>query len=392
MRKVTTVALALLLVPGISQAKTLEELLVEKGVVSESDLRSGTHHGGAKVYWKKGSRLEFPDNGFTAQINTQLQPRYEYTDNDDAENTSSFTLERARIEVEGTVLNSEFAYRISNDFTDNPGIDGSGLLDAYIEWSPCDTGGLRMGQFRSAIGRQFLNTPDRLQFADRSVVTDAFALGFQTGVAGHTSLADGNVTLQGQFFNGESDGEGRNLPGVDTNHTAVVSARANLLGEIDSLTEGDIDWTDELAMDVGAAFAFSDKTVGGVDYDDQTLSADFNVKASGASLHGEFFWRDEDATDAEPMGFYAQAGYFFMPKTFEVAVRGSYLDCDDGLAETGNCAGNDDISSAEVSLNYFFWKHYLKAQLGYAFVQESPTDNGEDIESNRVVFQVSSYF
>ena len=52
MRKLTVLAALLLLVPTVSQAKSLEDLLVEKGVITKSEARGSSHDSGAKVYWK----------------------------------------------------------------------------------------------------------------------------------------------------------------------------------------------------------------------------------------------------------------------------------------------------------------------------------------------------
>lgn len=397
MRKLTIVAMAVLLLPFVAQAKTLEELLVEKGVVSESDLRADNHMGGAKVYWNKGSRLEFPDSGFTTNIATQLQPRYEFTDNDDGiDNTSSFSLRRARLIVGGTALNSEFSYKMSAEFAKDSG--GASLLDGYINWSPCEGSGLKMGQFKSGVGRQFNNSSAYLQFPDRSVVSDNFDLGRQAGLEVSTSFMDGNLMVGLQALNGESEGEGINSPGVDTNHTWVAMARAGLMGEIDSHVEGDIDWTEEFAMDIGAAYAYSDLDTGDNDDAAGTWSADVNMKSSGFSFNGEIFQRDNsDFDDSKPLGFYAQAGYFLMPQKFEIAARYSFLDCDDGgfgeCTDDAVAGGVDDLNSVDLSLNYYFWKHFLKAQLAYQFLNKDPADvDADEVNTNRWIFQVSSYF
>jgi hypothetical protein len=74
----------------------------------------------------------------------------------------------------------------------------------------------------------------------------------------------------------------------------------------------------------------------------------------------------------------------------EVAARYGYTDCDSGTAG-GTCAGNDNISEASATLNYYLWRHNLKAQLGYDFVRNDSIA-GEDFTTNRYVFQLSSYF
>ena len=117
----------------------------------------------------------------------------------------------------------------------------------------------------------------------------------------------------------------------------------------------------------------------------------------GLGLHAEYFHQDNDADVAgDPSGFYVQGGYYFTPKKLELALRYGYTDCDNGKAGAGaggfvTCSGNDNITEASASLNYYFWRHNLKAQLGYDFVQQDQMDAG-NVNSNRYIFQLSSYF
>ena len=100
MRKAMLLAALLLLTPAISQAKTLEELLIEKGVITKGEAGGVSDAGASKVYWNRGTRIDFPDTGFTTSIATQIQARYAFTDNDEdsgERNTSSFSLRRARL-------------------------------------------------------------------------------------------------------------------------------------------------------------------------------------------------------------------------------------------------------------------------------------------------------
>ena len=125
------------------------------------------------------------------------------------------------------------------------------------------------------------------------------------------------------------------------------------------------------------AYAYSDSKSDSALLEDsevQRLSVDANLKSEGFSLHGEFFWSDESqdtilgttAVDGSATGAYVQAGYFLNDK-LELAGRWSMVDCDDGNASLGICrsGGIEDVSEATASLNYHFWKHYLKAQLAF---------------------------
>lgn len=402
MRKSIVLAGLLALVPSLSQAKTLEDLLVEKGIVTKSEAQASSSSGAAKVYWNKGSRFEF-DNGFTAQLNTLVQTRYTFTDEDEDSgdrNTSSFDITRARILVSGTALNKEFAYFVQPDFVGNG--KNPTLLDAYVEWRPNETWDIRMGQYKTNLSRQFLNSDTKLQFPDRSAASQYFDLGRQAGASATGRWLDDNLTVTAGIYNGESDGEGINRSGRDTKHTGIVSVRYVALGKIDSFEEGDINHSEEAGLSFGSSYAFSDREQGigedGLTEDNEvnTVAVDANFKYSGWSAHAEIYSGTTDpdvSKDADAVGFYAQLGWAFNPKTMEVAVRYSLVDCDDGAAGA-ECSGLDKINEVTAGLNYFFWGHSLKAQLAYVLTNEDQTDEsgGEDLNTNKIQFQIGGFF
>lgn len=403
MRKLLILAAGLLVLPAVSNAATLEELLVEKGVITKSEAGAAMHSGDAKVYWNKGTRLEFPDTGFTAKFNTQIQTRYTYTNNEDADNTSSFSMRRVRLEVSGTALHGEFSYKMQADFIGDSG-DGDGarepdLRDAYLSWHACDWVEVKMGQFKTAISRQNFNSSYALQFPDRSVASETFSTDRSQGVRVGFAPSEG-ADFGAAIFNGE--GVGRNTANGDTNHMAVIDGRFDIAGDMNPYMEGDIDHTEGTAVNAGFAYGYSESKDDSGLLDDlklHRLSVDGNVKTGGFSLHGEFFWADESqdtlagaaALDATPIGAYVQAGYFLNDK-LELAGRWSIVDCDDGLSTLGECSGGglDDINEAGVSLNYYWWQHYLKAQLAYSNITEGPV-SGSDVDTDRIIFQLSGY-
>jgi phosphate-selective porin OprO/OprP len=402
MRKVTLLAGLLLLAPAVSQAKSLDELLVQKGVITKAEAHSAAGASGSKTYWNQGTRFDFPSEGFSAQINSLIQTRYTFTDNDSdagVENTSSFDMNLVTLTVSGNALHEEFSYKIDADFVGTSNSSGEStphLRDAWLQWNTCDWASLRMGQFKTQGGRQFNADDQSLQFADRSAASDFFSLGRQNGLAAMGNFADGMLELSAGVYNGLSDGEGINRGGVDTKHTAVVAARINAMGKMNMGEEGDIGWTEDAAMTLGASYSYSDgsQTALGGDFTQDNIAVDVNFKYMGWGIHGEYFFENQDPDNGsgkvEPQGFYAQAGYFLMPKKLEVAARYAMIDCDDGLAG-GSCSGNDELNEVGVSLNYHWSKHNLKGQLGYWLLNEDGLD-GEDINTNKWMFQLSSYF
>jgi phosphate-selective porin OprO and OprP len=438
LRKTGLLAALVLFSPVASEAKTLEELLVEKGVITRSEASTTSQGNQAKVYYNEGTRIDFPGEGFTLKVRTMLQGRYTFNDEDEKfaqdesapaanwngvngtrTNTSSFDIVRARIVLEGTALYEEFAYKVEGDFvgtsTENlyfqDLVDSRkepNLKDAYITWQPCEGYGTQMGQFRTFISRQFRTNDAYLQFADRSIVSDYNYLGWQQGIAQHADLADGLVQVSAGVFNGLSDGEGNNRTGVDTNHTVMGTIRLNPTEKkIDPFVEGDVDYSEDLGVSLGAAYAYSEahQTLGPVrnraqDVSYNHVSSDLNLKYSGFSIHGEYFYQGGELQhgngfDYSSNGGYVQTGFFISPRELELAGRYSYLDCDGGAAP-GFCSGKDFVSEASGTINYYFWKHSIKAQLGYSNIHEDFTQAAASgsfkANTNRWTFQLSSYF
>lgn len=385
MRKLMILAALAMIFPVISQAKTLDDLLAEKGIVSQEDVRAS--HGGAKVYWNKGTRLDFPDTGFSTKVFTEIRTRYEFVDTEDDgsdSNTSNVDVTEARVGIAGHMLNREFTYFVKAALTSDAETTtaGADLLDAYITWAPCDMGSVQIGQFKSAVSRQYGTDLVNLQLPDRSVTSDHFDLGRQQGVAANLDVIDG-VDLTLQVLNGE----GPNATGANTDHTYVAAVRIPLAGELDAYQEGDINNTEDLAADIGASYAF----IKMADLDTAVISADINVKSNGNSLHAEYFQNDVDVAGGSSLtdnGGYVQAGHFLTAGESEIAARYSILDCE---TSTGACSGNNKVNEATVSYNYYWWKSHLKGQLGYSYLNEDPLA-GDDLNTSRWLVQLSGWF
>jgi len=392
MRKIIAAAVLLLVLPVLSQAKTLEQLLAEKGVITKAEASSAASAGPAKVYWNDGTRVEFPDNGFTIKIATFLQSSYTFNDSPKhVQNVSSFDVNNARIDISGTALHEEFAYQLEYDGSDNR------LKKAYLQWNACDWGYARAGQFKTGVSRQFNNSNWKLMFADRTFTSDYFDFGYQKGIRGEWKFADGQVVVGGALSNGISDGEGEYASGVDTKHLVSADLRWNAMGKMDVFEEGDINMTQDPALSLGAVYAYSDSNneIGGIQdaLGVNRVNVDANFKYNGLGINAEYYVSRENPDineKVQPQGAYVQAGYFVMPKKLEVAGRWGILDCDDGKAY-GVCSGVDSINQASLGLNYYFWKHNLKAQLNYDFLRMKPVE-GDKENNNRWLLQLSSYF
>lgn len=409
MRKYGFIAASLLfLAPVASQAKTLEELLVEKGVITRAEASSASSAAHSKVYYNKGTNIDSGDAGITTKFNVGLQPRYTFTDNDDESgtpNVSSFDMNLARVEMTGSAMDGEWEYKLQGDWArsgaDKP--NDTRLSDAYVQWNNCDWSHIRFGQFKVGAGRQYRVSDFASQFADRDTFpTQVFNYGRQQGIAGGLDLLDGRWTIGAGIFNGLSVGEGQNLPGNDRKHVGAVETNFAIMGKQKRGVEGDIDFTEDFAWDVGGSFVYSDENYPATEdkmadrFKVHTISADTGMKYKGFSLVGEYYWQDIDSrardTDKSDNGAYVQLGYFLQPKKWEVAARWGLLSCDEESIYDV-CQGIDDVNEVGAAINYYMMGHNLKAGLNYSREEVDPLAEGaSNYKRNRWIFQVSSFF
>ena len=82
MRKLIILSALVLLAPALSQAKNLEDLLVEKGVITKGEAKSAAAaQTDGHTYYNEGVRMDFADAGVTSRLNTFVQTSFTYYDN-----------------------------------------------------------------------------------------------------------------------------------------------------------------------------------------------------------------------------------------------------------------------------------------------------------------------
>jgi hypothetical protein len=148
--------------------------------------------------------VERADNS-TLGISVLTQTRFSFSDretgfiapNDDV--TLGFSMPRTRVALEGTIVSSQFNYRISMDFGDAELSRGRGsgsflagdtgtarLLDAYGQYNfsgKRDGYYLKFGQFQNVLMTEESVASEYQQAIDRSLSTELFGPGYTQGVA-----------------------------------------------------------------------------------------------------------------------------------------------------------------------------------------------------------------
>lgn len=336
-----------------------------------------------------GTNIEFPN--FNMRINALIRTGYNYIDYDEQalrglEDASDFAFDAGRIAVTGDALDGRLGYRLEHDFADDsetPEVDESGLKDAYVEYRLSEWANVRWGQFRTAYSRQRNVDRWKLQFVDRTFVTD-----FQTGDRDRGGMLHGGNEQWGYkvgVFNGQSSNEGPNRRGVDNRVRGSFGAHYNL-GEFGNRNEeGDHREGDKpLAGTFGVGLDYGQASIGGVDIDRTNLSVDAGIRVAGLSWSIEYLMDDIDPDGGQSVqddGLYTQIGYLF--GDYEGALRFGYIDPDNQLI--GQVV--DSFYEYAFVVSKFFDGHNIKLQNQISF---RDFDN-EPVEGNDTDFSDFRY-
>lgn len=372
-------------------AKTLEEVLKEKGVITEADYLSVTKARPVDYRPGKGFTLTSPDEKFQLTIGGVLQSRYSFTDLDVNTSTkpdvSKFELKSVKLVLSGYAYNKDLTYEVQTNFVQSA---STKLLErAYFNYRLKDEVQLLVGQTNVPFGRQWLNSSNGLEFVDRSYASDAFRAGYDTGVKLNGKIADSLLT----YDVGVYGGVGQSTYRASNNSAVAARVTVNPFGPF-AYSEGDIDHSSKPLLSIGADYyrdtllatykatptpATTTLETNNLDLagsngwlgkgigkftatekiDINSYSVDVAAKWNGASLQSEYFYGVAEGKGSHKKlhseGFYAQAGYFVIPKTVELALRYSFVDLDRDTP-------NRHIVDTTGAISWYIDKHNFKVQ------------------------------
>lgn len=391
-----------------------------------------------KAVYDKGFVLRPVDadqTPFEMKINSWLQLRHSLLDSDGpTPDQNDMEFERARLLFSGFALKKDLEYFIQIDADDNQ-TQRLDLLDYYLSYDvghdqfglDAGTIGVRTGRWKIPFNRSRYTSGLNLQFADRSLAGVFFDIDRSVGVSlyGEADAPVAPVNWEVALINGiRTNGLRPNRVG-DLDRNLGVSGRvfSDVLGKWGSDYESDLAWHEELAVRLGAGFAFSreDITEGPAEASGQrvtdsgatltsilpmgasaydvtlfALSADFRYQ--GWSLSTEYYFRSLSdfsgaaVPDLFDHGFLLQGGYFVIPEKLEAFTRWSRIVGDSGSL------GASDQSADEVAGGVAWWikGRNLKLLFDVTHVNSSPVNDsavgfqpGDDGMLYRTQLQVS---
>ena len=177
---------------------------------------------------------------------------------------------------------------------------------------------------------------------------------------------------------------GSGLNKINGNNEFLYTGRLtwNPLGNY-GYVESDIENSEHPALTIAAN--------GGYNVEDETdkkvflAGGNIGFKYRGFSFQGEGFMRNNNPTGANnssrDYGYYAQAGYFVIPKHLELAGRASQVFLD---------GPSNNKAEYTAAINYFFFGHDLKIQADYSFLPTQTVAKTE--KDHRVRLQLQAWF
>lgn len=254
------------------------------------------------------------------------------------------------------------------------------LLDAYATYTPMKALSLKVGQFKMPQGRQYLTSPSKRQFVDDSVATEFFRqTRDQGGLVTWKPAGDYAVVEVGAF-----NGTGVNQRQDNTDMALAGRLVVNPFGHAMPLQESDPEHSAKPGLALGVSGLYNPKNVGvstatplGTRTYDTTVGVELYGRWMGLFASGEGFWKSSDALGADAVtssGFFAQAGYFVVPGTLELAARYSLVRPDTDV--------HADEVETTAAVGWFIDGHRLKVTTDYSRLH---TTGAEDENRGRVL-------
>ncbi|HWA08738.1 MAG TPA: porin [Opitutaceae bacterium] len=336
----------------------------------------------------------------TLSVGGLLQVQSDLGDKGDARFTSGndrVYLRRARLNLQGRFL-EEFDFKIEGEFAGSLA-EATGnraqLTDAYLNWNRYDFANIKVGQFKTPFGYEQLYADPRLLTIERTLVNDRLTASRQLGVQVAGDLLDKRLSYATGLFNGT----GVNTSANDNDkfmwagRISGVAWQGPLLGQdtrwslgADALADADSNLPSqpsEFGFDLvpggtkDAIFA-GRRQAGGLDT--QFHSGPFDLWVE--YLRERFKPLDAIPSAAfDSAGWYAQAGWFVVPKELQGVVKFDTFDPNLGVV-------SNSTKTWTFGVNYFLKGDDIKLQGDYLL-----TDiDGQPAQNRKLILRLQTIF
>jgi len=299
----------------------------------------------------------------------------------------SFRIRRAKTELTGWVWRRELTYELQLSWAGaEPGTSTTSPLEDFIlNWdaSKNQRFQIAVGQFKVPLGRQEMTSSNRLEFADRDLLSGEFSRGRDVGVQLWGLLGKGKVEYRAGIFNGNPAARPEN-----DNDKYQFNARLMFQPFGDArYSESDFESRSGKPLLAVAGQYERNNQHGSTNIDDldtRIFGLDAVFKYHGLFLFAEYFARHrtpETSPAFDSNGFHAQAGYFLIRDRLEVAARWAGYDPSDLIPD-------NDRKEVGGVVNYYFNRHNLKLQADFRQID----DDGRETKNQELRVQAQVVF
>lgn len=366
---------------SINSAQTSDDvlnLLIQKGLVKQNDADSIRADFALKQQETKEKQKTFNVlSGRNLTIGGYTQVRYQSLQ--EPGKTDGFDIRRARFDLKGN-FSPEWEYRLQTEFAVSPKI-----IDAYFVYKPYDAFKLTGGQFLIPISLESTTSDNALETIDRAQISGLSAR--NKDAIGDQNGRDIGIQLSGNLFKTASnrflldyylayfDGQGINIA-ADKNESKDIAARvvAHPYDFLDlgiSYSNGHDSWTtpakNQDQIRIGADVA--------VNYNDFSLRAEYLQAQQGTYIVNGV------NRDLLKDGWYAQVGYFVLPKKLQFVAKYDTFD------PTKNNPKNDITTFYTLGAN-LYPNGFVKFQVNF----KHKSEQGFSINKDEVVAQLQLKF
>jgi phosphate-selective porin OprO/OprP len=393
----------------VGDNETALELFLFKHGLSEKVDRPKTPT--LNIVWRDGKTRMTIGSNFYMEISNRVQVRYTHELPDEAvklpgtanagDERGSFRIRRAKLKFEGWFYQPWLSYEVQTNW---PGLSstnlGQYLEDANINWDV--TKGkkqlmVKLGQFKVPFGLQELTSSGSQQLVDRSLVSNAYFRGRDTGVTVWGVLGTNKLEYRAGLFNGAGLTRSAN-DNDEFQYNARVTFQPNgasPLGTYSGAHQSESDFETRALgkpiFTVSAAVEQNDLSNVATDLKTNFRSTLFEVdsmfKYRGFSATGAYVWGERKPQIANPSfdtsGWYLQGGFFLKPEKWEIAAR--Y-----GEQEPDKSRSRDKVTEIRGGINFFYARHALKVQADFGQVK-TETSSG-DRKNNELRIQTQFIF
>ena len=337
-------------------------LLISKNVITQHEADSVRAVIAIKAQDDKAKQKKFNlSSGKALILNAYTQIRFQSLQ--EPGKKDGFDIRRARLDLKGAIT-EKWDYRMQLDFASSPKI-----LDATIGFRAGDYLKITAGQFKVPFSMENLTSSNKLESIDRSQVVEALVARSKDVIGNHNGR-DIGLQLSGSVLKindlylidyavGVFDGAGINV--TDNNEAKDFAARL-LFHPIKGLDIGGSYYNGYDNWATGTPAVAKNQVR-------NRFGGELSYTLNDFSIKGEYIKGQDGSIDRS--GYYAQAGYYFIPKKFQLILKYDTYDAD--LNKSKNISTN-----YTCGLNYIF-NDFTRLQAAYTNRHEEDTQVNNDV-------------